>query len=490
MTEEGAVVDYPVLLAGVLAGVRGGQPPLPAVRTLMRAMVAALGADCGSLVGYDEDAGHVIATTPRSDWALGRPIDPRHPLVVRLSTEPVVEFDLARDVPPELAGQCSARGVSRSAAVGLHAADGRLVGSLQMFFPAGAGPLGEDQRTVLLLGAQLVDRIYPLDRSRAADGPLVAALADGLAVLGPDGLVRSWNPAAQVLTGIPAREAVGRPVPFAVPPVGQVDEHELPDGRWLQVLCSGLADSELRVVTFRDITAVRRRAQLKDLFVATASHELRTPVTVIRGYADMLHRRWDQLAPDARRDAVRVVRDRAERLAMLLDRFLVGDEDRVESLLSPRAFDLGRALRAVVPRLGAEEATRLVVDLPGTLPAALGDPDSVVTVLTELVENAHRYSPDGGEVTLTAGADAQTVYFRVADCGIGVQADHVEQAFDRFWQAEPADGRRLGGVGLGLYLVRRIVESQHGWVSLRRRIPDGTVAEVRLPRAGVTSGEA
>jgi two-component system, OmpR family, phosphate regulon sensor histidine kinase PhoR len=90
---------------------------------------------------------------------------------------------------------------------------------------------------------------------------------------------------------------------------------------------------------------------------------------------------------------------------------------------------------------------------------------------------------------VTAGADQQTVWFRVADRGVGIRQEHVERAFERFWQLERGDQRRYGGVGLGLYLVRRIVERQNGWVSLRPRDGGGTVAEVRLPRADVSVGE-
>jgi signal transduction histidine kinase len=254
----------------------------------------------------------------------------------------------------------------------------------------------------------------------------------------------------------------------------------------LSVSCTALAGSADHVVTFRDVTEARRRERAKDLFVATTSHELRTPVTVIRGYVDTLHRRWDQLDDDTRRDLVRAIHERADRLAVLVDRLLLGgDEERVDALLEPREFDLLAALGEAVARLGPEEAARLRPTLPDRLPPAYGDPDSVPTVLTELVQNAHKYSPGGGVITLTAGADDNTVWFEIADSGIGVRPEDTGRVFDRFWQAERTDRRRFGGVGLGLYLVRRIVEGQHGWVSLRRRNPDGTVAEVRLPRAGV-----
>jgi len=145
-----------------------------------------------------------------------------------------------------------------------------------------------------------------------------------------------------------------------------------------------------------------------------------------------------------------------------------------------------------VAELPAELRRRLTVQLPVDLPKALGDRASLATVLTELVTNADKYTDDNADpVELTAGADAQSVFFRVSDRGVGVRPEHVERAFDRFWQGESGNRRRYPGAGLGLYLVRRIIERQNGWVSLRPRQGGGTVAEVRLPRGDVTmSGEA
>jgi signal transduction histidine kinase len=141
------------------------------------------------------------------------------------------------------------------------------------------------------------------------------------------------------------------------------------------------------------------------------------------------------------------------------------------------------ALRHAVDELPADLRRRLVLDgLPAELPKAYGDRDSLATILTELATNAHKYSPHDTDVELFAEADDQTVTFRVADRGVGVKPEHVERAFERYWQGESGDRRHHPGAGLGLYLVRRIVERQHGWVSLRPRDGGGTVAEVRLPR--------
>jgi signal transduction histidine kinase len=103
-------------------------------------------------------------------------------------------------------------------------------------------------------------------------------------------------------------------------------------------------------------------------------------------------------------------------------------------------------------------------------------------VLTELTTNAGKYSRSDRPIEITVDADEETVSLRVSDRGIGIRPEHVERAFDRFWQGESGDRRGYPGAGLGLYLVRRIVEQQNGWVSLRPREGGGTVAEVRLPR--------
>jgi signal transduction histidine kinase len=227
-----------------------------------------------------------------------------------------------------------------------------------------------------------------------------------------------------------------------------------------------------------------RRQEDRDLWVAVTSHELRTPVTVIKGYADTLTNHWDSLGEDGRQEAVRVIGARAGELARLVDRLLSAASDDGEvGGAPPGPFDLTEALRHAVGELPAELRRRLVLDrLPGELPKAFGDRDSLATILTELATNADKYSPPDTDVELGAETDDHTVTFWVADRGAGVKPEHVERAFERYWQADTGDRQLHPGAGLGLYLVRRIVERQHGWVALRPRDGGGTVAEVRLPR--------
>jgi signal transduction histidine kinase len=226
----------------------------------------------------------------------------------------------------------------------------------------------------------------------------------------------------------------------------------------------------------------------RELFLAVAGHELRTPVTVIKGYAGTLADRWEDLDERARRQAAGVLAQRADELARLVDRFLsaAGGAVAEEWLARAVPFDLLEALRRAESELPTAQRDHLRWLLPPVLAPAFGDPAAVGIVLGELITNAVKHGSAGPGplvIDVAAGEDEQTVFFRVIDHGPGIDPANAERAFERFWQAQPPGPDRRGGVGLGLYLVRRIVERQNGWVSLRSGDGRGTVAEVRLPRA-------
>ncbi|MGS2617272.1 ATP-binding protein [Micromonospora sp. LZ34] len=480
-------IDFPALIAGhtvVIEMINSGDAGLPVLTHLLRVAQPALGAVGMAFMEYAPAGGRVIAATGAAEWTLGRPLAASEPATVWLLSGPRVQQvrtdQLTGEIPEALAARGLHRIVIARAEIG-----GLAVGSLHAFYPPGDEEPGTEQHGVLAYLASCIAHMYG-DQSGLpvhGDGPVVAALADGLAVVDRDGHVRLWNPAAAQVTGRAAGQALNHPLPFPLPPPGQVLDHRLPDGRWLRITSGELpGPGTLRVVTFRDITDQQRRDHDRDLFVAVTSHELRTPVTVIKGYADTLTDHWESLTDTDRRQAARVIGQRANELARLVDRLLSSAAEPVPGDDPPAPFDLGDALRAAVVDLPAELRHRLVLDLPADLPKALGYRPGLATVLTELGTNAGKYSPAGSPIEVTAGSDGQTVSFRVSDRGIGIRPEHVERAFDRFWQGESGDRRRYPGAGLGLYLVRRIVEQQNGWVSLRPRAGGGTVAEVRLPR--------
>jgi PAS domain S-box-containing protein len=304
---------------------------------------------------------------------------------------------------------------------------------------------------------------------RAHERAVIDASADGIAVLDGAGLVRQWNPAAHHLTGVPAAVAIGRPPPFPLPEPGAKLTHKLDSGRWLDLLCTGLPGSDEQVVDFRDITAAKELEEAKDLFLATTSHELRTPITVVQGFARTLANRWDKLSDADRRSAVQTIADRAGALARLVEQLLLGSRAGADQLAVTSApFDLGALLHgsAVAFRSLSDRHT-LVTDVPDRLPLAFGDPTATDIIVGQLLENAFKYSPDGGTVTIRATQAEDQIEVTVCDEGIGIPVADRERVFERFVQAgEKGDRRRFGGIGLGLYIVRQLARAQGGDVTV------------------------
>jgi PAS domain S-box-containing protein len=325
-------------------------------------------------------------------------------------------------------------------------------------------------------------------RQRAHERAVIDGSADGIAVLDSDGNVKQWNQAAHRITGMPASEVIGAPPPFPLPEPGARRTDKLDSGRWLDVLCTAFGDGGERVVDFRDVTAAKELEEAKDLFLATTSHELRTPITVVQGFASTLVRRWDQLSDADRRSAVRTIAERAGSLGRLVEQLLLGSAAGADQLpVNNGPFDLAGLLRATVVSFGPlSDKHEVVADVPADLPPAHGDSMATDIIVGQLLENAFKYSPSGGTVTVRARVAGPMIEVDVEDEGIGIApADH-ERIFERFVQGETGDRRRFGGVGIGLYIVRRLAAAQDGTVVIARSRPEGgTVIRLSLRRADV-----
>ncbi len=319
-------------------------------------------------------------------------------------------------------------------------------------------------------------------RQRAHERAVIDGSADGIAVLDQGGLVRQWNPAAHRITGMPGEEAVGKPPPFPLPEPGAMLTHKLPNGRWLDVLCTALADGGELVIDFRDVTAAKELEEAKDLLLAITSHELRTPITVVQGFASTLASRWDQLTDAERQLAARTIAERAGSLGRLVEQLLLGARAGADQLLvSNGPFDLGAVLRrAATAFRPLSDRHKVLADIPDDLPAAVGDAMATDIIVGQLLENAFKYSPDGGTVVVRARPAAGWIEVTVQDEGIGIADGDHERIFDRFVQGETGDRRRFGGVGIGLFIVRRLAQAQHGEVFAASRPAGGTTICLRL----------
>ena len=290
------------------------------------------------------------------------------------------------------------------------------------------------------------------------------------------------QPALQTIPGwetlaerIPVGEAA-EPVPAATLPI-ETERGE----RWISI--SGVEFFGGTVYAFRDLTEVRRLEELKADFLSTASHELRTPLAAVYGAAQTL-RRHDFALDDSGRDRfISLIVEESERLALIVNDILLANQlelGRVD--LANEPFDAVELAERVVESVRIHAPTGIHFDVVATEPAVflVADRDRVQQVLTNLVENAMKYSPDGGRVGLGVETAGGNVRFHVRDEGLGIPVDEHARIFDKFYRLDPGMTRGVGGTGLGLYICSELVERMGGriWVESRENVGSSFFVEI------------
>lgn len=334
-------------------------------------------------------------------------------------------------------------------------------------------------------------------------------LAEGVILLDAERRVVLINPAAAATFGVVADQVRGREL-FAVTGTLAVEQtlaRALATGepaqcefgraiagdqtRTLECLVVPLAraDDGGALLVVRDITRFRQLERMRSEFVAAVTHELRTPLTAILGFAETLESETD---PDARGHFLGIIRSEALRLHALINDLL--DLSGIESgriRLRRERVDLSAVVAAVAQRLGPRARAagiRVQADLPPDLPPVLGDRDWLDQVFANLLDNAIKYSPGGGNVSITGRRDGDAVVLSVADQGIGIPVEHQQRVFERFYRVDKGRSRAAGGTGLGLSIVKHIAEGHGGRVWVESAPGRGAVFHVRLPIAGGPAG--
>ena len=227
---------------------------------------------------------------------------------------------------------------------------------------------------------------------------------------------------------------------------------------------------------------LRELDEMKSDFVAITSHELRTPLAAIRGFIDTLRRRLDELSADETREFLEIVDQQTDRLIRLVEDLLV--VSRIEAgkiTLHPEPVDPVSFLELVVTGMGGH-AERIDVRTRPSLPAAmLVDPQRLEQILTNLLQNAVKFSSPDSIVDLEAEADEEGVVFSVSDRGPGIPEDEWQRIFERFHQTDAAATRRSEGAGLGLYITKQLVETMGGRIDVRSELGVGSTFRVILP---------
>jgi PAS domain S-box-containing protein len=329
-------------------------------------------------------------------------------------------------------------------------------------------------------------------RRRAQAAQALEFVGDGVFLVGRDGVVLLWNPAAARITGLPEAGIVGSPAAEALAgwPLGQRERPQTfpvdgPHGElWLSLTAAEFPHGT--VYAFRDLTEERAVEQLKSDFVSTVSHELRTPLAAIYGAAMTLQRSDVELNDVQEAGMLEVISGESERLARIVNDILLAS--RLDS--GAATVEIGRTDAAELARgvLAAAEAhlptdVELVLNVPEPGPQVAADPDGLRQVLVNLVENAVKYSPNGGLVELELEPTDGRVRFAVRDRGLGIPASEHERIFEKFFRLDPNLSRGVGGTGLGLYISREIVRRMGGRIRVESEPGRGSTFSFELPLA-------
>jgi two-component system phosphate regulon sensor histidine kinase PhoR len=359
---------------------------------------------------------------------------------------------------------------------------------------------------------QLSAKIDELSEDRAQLLAMLTSMVEGVMVLDRRGRVLQVNPALERMFGVTRMEARGRPCSdvFRHPQldtllstvlakrIDKEDEILLhPSGRCLHIEASVTAcdreNDACAVLVFHDITELRRLENIRKDFVANVSHELRTPLTSIKGYIEaLLDGAKDD--PGTSTKFLDIILKQSDRLNLILEDLLQLSKIESGQVLFKREplhiqSVIERTLAMIKP-IADKKGHRLLSFVDDDLPAVLGDEDRLMQVLSNLLDNAVKYTPEKGTITVAARpvrddaeqtTIAMAVELSVTDTGIGIPEADRPRVFERFYRVDKARSRDLGGTGLGLAIVRHIVEGLGGRVWVEGNVPTGSRFVVRLP---------
>ena len=383
----------------------------------------------------------------------------------------------------------------------------RMLGAITFISCDPAGLFGpEDLRLAEELAGRAVmaienAQLYREAEERAQAAQVLATIGDGVVLVDDEGRVRLWNEAAQRITGLATGDAVDwesvvRRVRIAT--AGESARAEsIPleiEGRELWLSVSAVGFDGGTVFAFRDLTEERALETMRQDLVATVSHELRTPLAAIYGSAITLRRGDVELEEELRDKLLDVIEGEAKRLA-----------DIVEDLLLTSQLDSGKLEVRIegcdpiaivqqeieTARTHIPQHVELELEAPAELPPVAADAGQLRQVLSNLLDNAVKYSPDGGPISIEVSSDERNVRFAVRDRGLGVPAAERERVFEKFYRLDPGMSRGIGGTGLGLYICRELVRRVGGRIWVESEV-DGSTFVVEIPqetsRVAVSAG--
>ncbi len=352
------------------------------------------------------------------------------------------------------------------------------------------------------LAATAEEQFAAVSKERDRLQEILASMSEGVLVVDAEARALMINPAFYRLfglegdfTGRPVLEIIRHPglarlvedtLRLGEPQSGQI-ELTSPERRTLLLASAALSGGERgAVVATRDTTALTRVADMRRDFVANVSHELKTPLAAIRGYAETLRDGALEEPATARRFTERIL-NQCQRLQALLDDLLTLSRlEGVIPALELEPVDLNAAVRRAVELLAAAAREKQVeVEIEETpLPPLLGDADGMERLLVNLLDNAIKYNRPDGKVRVGLSRSDGEAVLEVSDTGIGIPPESIPRIFERFYRVDKGRAREEGGTGLGLAIVKHVAQAHGGQVEVESRLGRGSTFRVRLPIGG------
>lgn len=348
-------------------------------------------------------------------------------------------------------------------------------------------------------------RLYEESERRGRAARALEAVGDGVVLVDREGMIRLWNAAAVTITGRSEADVLGRRIedvvdrwqelssliPVASRPGEPVRAETVPvefGDRELWISGSGVGFEEGVVYAFRDLTEEKALEEMKADFVATVSHELRTPLAAIYGSAQTIRRTDIELDPEVHDQLLGVIASESDRLGAIVNDLLVaGRLDADQLPVSVEHCDPVQLATSVVEaaRTHLPENVELQLEVQKKTRNVVADPGQLHQVLVNLVDNAIKYSPQGGPVAVSVVNGDGTIRFSVADTGLGIPASEHRRIFEKFYRLDPDMTRGIGGTGLGLYICRELVRRMDGKIWVESKLGEGSTFVVELPAAAV-----
>jgi len=467
------------------------------LKTVVEAAVRLTEAEEGSLLLVDEDSGDLYMRSSKN-------FDEEFARTFRVHTEDSLAGHVVASGQPVILDERTPQKIKTSYLV--HSliyvplrVRGKTIGVLGVDNRKAGRVFAQEDTMVMVAMADYaaiaVENAQLYHRSEAERRKLDAILTqteDGVIVIDPENRLLLINRSARDAFRVEKEEVTGRflveviedprllALVHAVGDHARREEIELPDGRVLNAQRTPIHGVGQAIV-MQDITHLKELDKIKSEFVTTVSHDLRSPLTAILGYIELIERVGE--VNEQQRDFIRRVQFSVEQISNLITDLL--DLGRIEAGLDATKENtpisvLTRYAAEGLRSLAEAKKVNLALDIPDELPLVTGDPIRLRQMIGNLIENGIKYTPEGGMVRVLGKAEDDQVILRVSDTGMGIPPADQPYLFDKFFRASNVpDG--LPGTGLGLSIVKSIVDNHHGRIWVDSRLGDGTTFTVVLP---------